>query len=75
MTGFNVKILLCALVLAAALGGCDTQRDAVKSLKYFQDSKSGLCFASGTISVYGHWNAVFTWVPCEKVPEHLLEKP
>jgi hypothetical protein len=62
--------------IALLLAACEGPKDAVKNLNYYQDSKTGMCFASGTVHLLlsEDRESVFTWVPCEKVPPQLLEK-
>lgn len=72
---FFVVGMLTFITVAVLTGTHNTKEisKTVKGLRYQKDSKTGLCFASGTVYIYYYPNQVFTWVPCEEIPEGILE--
>jgi hypothetical protein len=61
------------LLLLLALAGCDYEGRAVRDLRYYRDTRTGMCYAAAYVNVAGDASVALTWVPCEKVPTSLLQ--
>jgi len=71
---------LVVLVMALVFISCNSKagelvaqtgfsRDRTESIKYVQDARTGICFA-----VYETNYPQLTCVPCEKIPQQILNK-
>ena len=69
----GMRTLWIALVIAFAVAACDHPADAIRNLHYYKDSRSNVCFASGFFHTANTLSVAFSYVPCNLIPENLLE--
>lgn len=81
-----MKDLFFVALVACLLNGCSVNpsqvddqyaKEFISKATYVKDTKTGICYSIVATRMTGHTNqngVSFTWVPCEKVEEFLVNK-
>lgn len=68
MLGMKYIPLLALLLTSCIPDG----PEMVRKVKYYKDSRTGICFASNMVAGGRSATAVFSYVPCELIPADML---